>query len=55
MKYEVFIKSGFSSAEVEAESASAAAEQFAEMLRDNIGPEQIEVNNLDTDDGRDPE
>ena len=54
MKYEVFIKSGFSSAEIEADSAQAAAEQFVETLRDNIGPEQIETNNLDTDDGMDP-
>lgn len=54
MQYEVFIKSGNTSAVIEADSAQSAAEQFAAMVRDNIGPEHIETNNLDTDDGNDP-
>jgi len=54
MKYEVFIKPGFSSADIEAESASEAIESFVQMLQDNIGPEQVIANNLDTDDGNDP-
>ena len=54
MKYEVFIKPGWSSDEIEAESAERAKEIFVETLRDNIGPSQIEANNLDTDDGMDP-
>lgn len=54
MKYEVFIKPKWSGADVEANSAQEAKERFCETLRDNIGPEQIEANNLDTDDGQEP-
>ena len=54
MKYEVFIKSGWGGAEIQADSAEAAKETFLQTLRDNIRPEQIEANNLDTDDGLDP-
>ena len=54
MKYEVFIKPGFTSTDIEAESAQDAREQFSEMVSENIGPEHIVANNLDTDDGEDP-
>jgi hypothetical protein len=54
MKYEVFIKSPWSGADIEADSAEAAKQRFIEQLTDNLGAEHIEANNLDTDDGRDP-
>ena len=52
--YEVFIKPGFRRAEIEANNQEAAAKQFAEIIAENISSKQIETNNLDTDDGRDP-
>jgi len=55
MLYEVFLRSGYSSSEIEANSAEEAREMFAEILRDNIEANHIEANNLETDDGRDPE
>lgn len=54
MKYEVFIAPGYGSATVDAGSAEEARRQFSDMLRDNMAPEHIVANNLDTDDGRDP-
>ena len=54
MKYECFIKPGCGSADIEADSAQAAREQFAERIRENLESENIVANNLDTDDGNDP-
>jgi len=47
--FEVFIKPGFHSADVEADSAERAKEIFVQMIQDNIGTDQIEANNLDED------
>lgn len=46
-KYEVFIKSGFDSATIEADNAEYAAKSFANTIRENIGPNQIEVNEIE--------
>ena len=54
MKYECFITPGFSSADIEADSAEEARHIFAELIRDGIEEEHIIANNLDTEDGEDP-
>ena len=54
MKYECFIKPAHASHDIEADSAASARRQFAEMIRDNLGPEHIIATNLDTEDGEDP-
>lgn len=55
MLYEVYLTSGYSSSEIEANSAKEARELFAEILRESVEAEHVEANNLDTEDGRDPE
>lgn len=55
MTYEVWINNGYSSSEIEADSADEAREIFCQLVRDNLEPEHIETNNLDTEDGEDPE
>jgi len=55
MKYECFIRRGYHSQDIEAESASEARRKFAEMIRENLEAEHIEANNLDTEDGNDPD
>ena len=54
MKYEVFIKPGFTGADIDADSAKEAKERFVETLIDNISVDEIIANNLDTEDGNDP-
>ena len=54
MKYECFIKPGFRCAEVEAASAEEAADFFVSTIVDNLGPEHVVVNNLETEAGNDP-
>lgn len=54
MKYECFIKPGSRCAEVEAASAAEAVDFFVSTIVDNLGPEHVVVNNLDTEDGNDP-
>ena len=54
MKYEVFIKPGFSGADIEADNANEAAQKFVDIVLENLDVEHVVVNNLDTDDGNDP-
>jgi len=54
-RYEVYIKHGKRSAEIEAENIEAAKKYFAEMICDNLEAEDIEASNMDTEDGNDPE
>jgi len=54
VKYECFIKPGFRCAEVEAASAEEAADFFVSTIVDNLGPEHVVVNNLETEEGNDP-
>jgi len=54
VKYACYIKPGFRYAEVEAANAAEAADFFVSTIVDNLGPEHIVVNNLETDDGNDP-
>jgi hypothetical protein len=54
MKYECFIKPGFRCAEIDAASAEEAVDFFVSAIIDNLGPEHVVVNNLDTEDGEDP-
>ena len=48
MKYECFIKPGWSSQDIDAESADQAREIFCELIRDNLTTEHIITSNLDT-------
>ena len=54
MKYECYIKPGFRCAEIDAASAEEAVDFFVSAIIDNLGPEHVVVNNLDTEDGEDP-
>jgi hypothetical protein len=54
VEYECFIKPGFRCAEVEAASAAEAVDFFVSTIVDNLGPEHVVVNNLETEDGNDP-
>lgn len=45
--YEVFIKPGWSGADIQADNAKEAARQFVNMIIDNLGEDQVEVNPLD--------
>ena len=47
--YEVFIKPGWTSADIEAENPQEAALKFIEMTIDGLGEDQVEVNPLDED------
>ena len=53
--YEVFLKPGKGSGEIEADSAEDARRIFTEMIRDNLCDEDVIANNLETDDGEDKE
>lgn len=54
MTYECFIKPGFGSASIEADSEEEAKRIFVEMIRDNLEEDGVIANNLDTEDGNDP-
>ena len=54
MKYECFISPGHSGADIEAECAEEARRLFCEMVCENLSPEDIVANCLDTEDGEDP-
>lgn len=54
-KYEVFLKPGLSTADIDANSAKDAKRIFVQMLIDNIGIENVIANNLDTENGEDEE
>jgi len=47
--YEVFIKPGWTSADIEAENPKEAARRFVQMTTENLGEEHVEVNPLDPD------
>lgn len=46
-RYEVFLKPGYGSADIEADNPQQAAAMFAESLAADLGPECIETNCLD--------
>ena len=52
-KYEVFIKSGYTGAEIEANNSEHAKEKFLDTIIDGLDVSCIDANNLDTEDGLD--
>ena len=54
MRYECFINQGYHSQDIEADSEKDARRQFVEVIRDNLDAEHVTANNLETDDGDDP-
>lgn len=49
-KYECFLKHGYSSMDIEADTPEQAAKEFIEHLVGDLGPENVETNCLDDDD-----
>jgi len=47
--YEVFIKPGWTSQDLEAPNAEEAKRMFVELLTDNLDTDQVEANCLDDD------
>ena len=46
-QYECFIRSGYSSVVVDADSKEEAAQQASDIISENLGPDQIEVSCLE--------